>query len=34
VGDEMQGVIAYEVRFSGVAGTGSAASRLMNMTRR
>lgn len=34
LGDEMGGFIAYEVRFSGVNGTGSAASRLVNITRR
>ena len=34
VGDDMGGFIAYEMRFSGVNGTGSAASRLVNVTRR
>lgn len=33
-GDELQGHIAYEVRFNGLPGTGSAASRLVNVTRR
>ena len=34
LGDELHGIIGYEVRFSGVSGTGAAVGRLRNVTRR
>jgi hypothetical protein len=32
--NELVGIIAYEVRFNGVAGNGAASGRFVNVTRR